>query len=252
MKSKSCVVYAFAHAGATSSIYQKWIRDIEAAQLDVELIPIELPGRGRQLKQEPILNLDRLTEHLALSIQKDFELKSEIGAQHWMTFGHSFGGVLSFAIVNYLYRYFKLSPKKMIISGSIPPCSQMDDGRERWGDEQIFQNIQKLGGTPVGLLKNEVFKKQIIHQFRNDYIIRKQLNNLCNEVIDIDASLIHARSDDFIKENTFLDWNQHLSGDVNVSYIQGGHFSIYNHQQIVFDLFSSELKVDNQYDQVKI
>lgn len=239
MSVKSCVVYAFPHAGATASIYQKWSRNLQQHHLDVELVGIELPGRGRLAKQEAILNLSDLIEYLASFIRTDFAVRQKNGAVSWMAFGHSFGGVLGYTVVSYLYHYFQLIPKTLVISGSVAPTVQSDDKRAAWSDEQIFRNIQKLGGTPSLLLNNETIKKQLIHQFRHDYIIRDQFKTFKHDAIYLKAHLIHARQDSFIDEQKLFAWQQHFSEQLDVTYIDGGHFSIYENFDVIKNIIKA-------------
>ena len=78
-------LFCFPYAGGSAAIYRLWHLNLPS---NVEVCPVELPGRGRRLGEKPFERLDLLVESL------DEVLVPLCREKPFAFFGHSLGGSL--------------------------------------------------------------------------------------------------------------------------------------------------------------
>ena len=228
------VIYAFPHAGASASVYRPWLNPSHEGR-NALLSPIDLPGRGSLAREASIQQLDKLVEQLAKNISQDFRLQKLAGITQWVTFGHSFGGVLSVAVTKQLELHHDMSPEFSVVSGSIAPCVQEYDELHTWTDEQILGKVKADMATPDAVLNIPALAQRIVAQLRSDYIIRSQ--------VDQPLTLISASADQYISRESMTAWKNHTSGQTSLIEIEGDHFAVYRH----WDFIKQELLRESQH-----
>ncbi|MDC9594382.1 thioesterase II family protein [Xenorhabdus sp. IM139775] len=226
------VIYAFPHAGATTAIYRPWLNDLMATQSAI-LHPVAIPGRGALAKEPEIHDLDSLLERLAADIWADWQQKQAQGITEWITFGHSFGGVLSLAVGQALMRNYGTSPLFGVVSSAVPPHRQFTDKRHEWTDEQLIQKTKEDRGTPDAILNEPALIKPIIRQLRNDYLIRSQFPLLGNRSVNYPLVLVSATHDKYVTLADMEAWKLYTSNDISLIRIEGDHFAVYQHWDVI-------------------
>lgn len=228
---KKRVVYAFPHLGAGAAIYNAWANQANASDA-ILFKAMEIPGRGTLGAEENIQELDAFINKLADDMHFHYiQNESEIG--EWITFGHSFGGVISVAVTQILEKKYGMSPAFSIISASPAPCVQQDEGLHLLSDEQILQKVRNDNGTPDVLLDQPLIAKRLIKQFRSDYLIKSQFSDLKALKVKQPLILITASEDFDVPCEDVLAWKNHSSEPVSHTEIEGGHFAIYKHWDVV-------------------
>ncbi|PHM71130.1 thioesterase II family protein [Xenorhabdus kozodoii] len=226
------VIYAFPHAGATTAIYRPWLQDLMTTKSAI-LQPVAIPGRGYLAKQPEIPDLDLLVERLASDIWADFRQKQAQGITEWITFGHSFGGVLSVAVGRALMENYATSPLFGVVSSAVPPHRQLNDERHKWTDEQWVQKTREDQGTPEAILNEPALIKPIIRQLRSDYLIRSQFPRLGNIQVNYPLVLISATHDPHVTLADMEAWQNYTSDDISLTHIAGDHFAVYRHWDVI-------------------
>ena len=105
---------ALAHAGGSAKALVHFRRHLPA---NIELRPVDLPGRGSRFSQPLMAARAPLIEKLAT------ELASTVH-QPYALFGHSLGGMLSFELAHALMRRGCAAPQALCIAAAPAPCSQ--------------------------------------------------------------------------------------------------------------------------------
>ncbi|KLU16978.1 MULTISPECIES: thioesterase II family protein [Xenorhabdus] len=232
------VIYAFPHAGATTATYRPWLNDLMTTQSAI-LQPVAIPGRGYLAKEPEIHDLDALIERLASDIRADFQQKQAQGFTEWITFGHSFGGVLSIAVGRALKNY-GTSPLFGVVSSSVPPHRQPKDERHTWTDEQLMQKTKADQGTPDAILNEPALIKPIIRQLRNDYLIRSQFPRLGTIQVSYPLVLVSATHDSYVTLADMEAWKNYTAGDISLTHIEGDHFAVYRHWDVIKQILLSK------------
>ncbi|CDG22366.1 conserved protein of unknown function [Xenorhabdus poinarii G6] len=230
------VIYAFPHAGASASVYRTWLSRFKE---DTSLVfkPIEIPGRDMLNHEKVIDNLPLLVDRICTDIHVDFINRQQAGVTEWVTFGHSFGGVLSFIVSAALSENYAMHPLFSVISGSIAPSIQADDDRHLWTDEQIISKMRADNGTPESILNEPAFARRLVTSLRTDYILRHQFLAFADKKVSQPLDIISADKDEHVTEEMQAAWRHHTFATTQLHLIEGGHFAIYNYFDLVKALF---------------
>src|SRR5256885_7567034 len=80
-------LYCFPFAGGSSNFYADWVGDFTGP---VELVPVQLPGRGARMSERPATDITKLAAEVATVIA---DQPTEV-----LLFGHSMGAILAFEV----------------------------------------------------------------------------------------------------------------------------------------------------------
>ena len=129
-------------AGASATMYLRWRRLLPRW---IEVVPVELPGRGTRLGEDFVEDFDALVAQLCA--EQDAALRG-----NFALFGHSMGSLLAWGIAQRLRASGRALPRALLVSGSAAP-SQRDPDRfvDMDDDKALIGDLRKQGGTPEEL-----------------------------------------------------------------------------------------------------
>ncbi len=99
------------HAGGTSALFDAWPDGLPA---QVEVIAVELPGRGSRADEAPCTELGPLLDALERAL-------ASLHDRPFALFGHSFGAVVAFELCRRLRRQGAPMPSHLFVSGFVGP-----------------------------------------------------------------------------------------------------------------------------------
>jgi medium-chain acyl-[acyl-carrier-protein] hydrolase len=105
-------LFCFGHAGSGASFFAEWWRQLPA---DIEVCPIQLPGRWSRWREEP------MQDAVAVARALVGELKREFAAKPFAFYGHSLGGLLAYETTVCLREKACPLPRALLVSGRRPP-----------------------------------------------------------------------------------------------------------------------------------
>src|SRR4051812_36705935 len=153
-------LFCFPYAGGSASIYRAWGSQLPS---EIEVCPIQLPGRETHLMRKPFQQLRPLVDALALAIfpylNKPFAI-----------FGHSMGALIGFELVRHVRRLYGLEPCHLFVSGHRAP--QLPDPHQPiyfLPDEELKNELQRIGGTPEDVLLNTELLQVMFPLLRADF-----------------------------------------------------------------------------------
>src|SRR5689334_24570553 len=93
-------LFCFPFAGGGASSYLSWGSTITP---DIEICPVQLPGRENRLHEKPFVQMEPLMATLAEVLYPHMTMP-------FAFFGHSMGAIISFSLTRYLRQQQGLSP----------------------------------------------------------------------------------------------------------------------------------------------
>lgn len=104
-------LFCLPYAGDSSRVFQSWSESLPGV---VELVAIELPGRGRRILEPAFKSMNTLAQELSCALYYQID-------KPYVVFGHSMGSRIALNAVHELSRFGSPPPLHFITSGSAPP-----------------------------------------------------------------------------------------------------------------------------------
>lgn len=170
----------FPHAGAAPGNYRSWRR---ALPLEVELIAVNLTGRGVRAREPFAAKLEDVVEEV-LEALKTLPTVSEIPL---VFYGHSMGSMVAYGVVRGIQKQRRKDsdsslplPIKLFVSGRRAPHVPMPEGVEPWSkltEPELLDRIKRIGGTPDEILNNKELMDLFLPVLRSDFGLLDQYSN---------------------------------------------------------------------------
>lgn len=203
-------------AGASASMYMRWRRSFPQW---VEVVPVELPGRGSRFGEAFVEDFDALV--LQLSREQVDGLR-----QPYALFGHSMGALLAYGIaLRQRARHARL-PEILLASGSPAPSRRDPDrfaGKDN--DEALIEDMRKQGGTPEEVFANEEMLRLTLDVLGADYRVVEGYQHQIVPPLPMPLHVFAGRDDD-IEVERIEAWQEEAGGRFSVEWFDGGHFFV--------------------------
>src|SRR5579864_9349667 len=110
-------LFCLPHAGGNKYAYKRFV---DAAPPFVKVIPLEYPGRGERVDEDPITDVIELTK-LMLS-----EIKDDLGSPYAI-YGHSMGTLVGYLMLREMRGAGYEFPEFLFVTGSEGPATRKKD-----------------------------------------------------------------------------------------------------------------------------
>ena len=132
-------LFCFPYAGAGASIFRTWPDGLPA---DVEICPVQYPGRGTRPMETPFTEISSLVRALAQAmlplVDKPFAF-----------FGHSLGALVAFELAQELRRQSSLQPARLFVSADrAPQIPRRNRPIHALPEGEFLAELRRLNGIP--------------------------------------------------------------------------------------------------------
>jgi surfactin synthase thioesterase subunit len=181
----------------------------------VEVIPVELPGRGARAKETPFVDVRGLANNLVQGLASSF-------LQPYALFGHSVGALLAFEIA----LQAKTKPVHLFASAHrSPECRYMGRVLHTLPDVALCNELSLLGGMSEVLLREPDVMRLLLPAIRAD--LRMTEAYLPHEVpsaLPCPVTAFAAIDDPRVPLSQMKNWGLHTTQSFNLHHMRGGHF----------------------------
>jgi len=206
----------FPYAGGSARVYTEW-KDMLSDK--IELIPIELPGHGKRLKEDLLDSVEAMVEDAYVQI-KDKMLDGQ-----YAFFGHSLGALIAYELTSKIIDNKLSKPDYIFISGMGPPhCQPKEEKIHSLPEKEFKKRIAYYGGTPEEVFTDPQLKKLFIPILRSDFKAYEQYSYEERDKQAFAAKLIifAGRNDEFA--NQLEEWQRYSKQKIDIYHFSGGHF----------------------------
>ncbi len=235
-------LFCFPYAGGAALIYRTWANHLPA---EVEVCPVQLPGRGKRL-QEPLLKrLTDVVENLTGEIQSLLD-------KPFAFFGHSMGAMICYEVAHALRRRCGTQPVQLFVSGCrAPQVPRQDQITYNLPDAELVEDLRRLNGTPAEVLEHPELMALMLPLLRADFEVVQTYAYQSEPPLNCPISAFGGLQDSEISPDDIEGWREQTTGRFIRRMFEGNHFFVNSAQPLLLRTLSQELHqiVKNlQYD----
>ena len=218
-----CQLFCFPYAGGSGAAYARWP---DLLGPGVEVLPITLPGHVGRLREPPITRMAPLAHQIADAITRRAD-------RPFAFLGHSMGALLCFEVARLLDRR-NLPPWHLVVSGSPAPASS-GESRQRhlWTEEELIEEMRRLGGTPAGLLADRDLMDCLLPALRADFEVIETYRYHAAPPLDASITAIGGADDPDVSLDDLCEWEAESTAECGVHLFPGGHFFLHTAERQV-------------------
>lgn len=215
-------LFCFPYAGGGASIFRFLT---EQSPADIEICPVQLPGREGRFTETPFTSLDLLTDSL-------YQVLLPYLKEPYAFFGHSMGALISFELTRLIYRKGQApAPMHLFVSGHrAPHLPALKPPLHQLPEPQLVDALHHLNGTPEDVLKQPELLQILLPLIRADftlcetYIYRPEPPLLCP------ISALGGLQDEDIPRESILAWREQTESSFHPYFFAGDHFFLHKEQ----------------------
>jgi medium-chain acyl-[acyl-carrier-protein] hydrolase len=225
-------MFCFPYAGGTALIFKKWADFLPSS---VQVIAVELPGRGARLRERPFVSLPALIDELKEVIRPLLD-------KPFVFFGHSMGAIIAFELARSLRRKYGQEPKALFIAGRrAPQVPSSEPATYNLPHDEFMEELIKLDGTPKEVIDHAELMELMLPILRADFQLVQTYEYLAEAPLHCPISVYGGLQDFETPPDNLLPWKELTSSRFASHMLPGDHFFIRSSQSQLLRLLAREL-----------
>lgn len=208
-------LFCFPHAGGSAALFRTWADTLPA---EIEVCPVQLPGREQRLWEPPFTRLSLLVEHLVISLQQYLNLP-------FAFFGHSMGALIAYELARELNRQAYTVPIHLFVSGC--PAPQIPAPASPvylLPDAALIDHLRSLAGTPEAVLQNAELMQLMLPLIRADFTLYETYGYERGEPLPCPISTFGGLKDTEVIPRDLAGWREQTRASFTLRLFPGDHF----------------------------
>lgn len=210
-------LFCFGYAGGSATIFRTWHQYLPK---NVEVCPIEIPGRGKQIKSTPYQQIEPLiieiADHIIPYLDKPF-----------MIFGYSMGSLISFELCRILRSQHNLLPLHLVVAARRAPQFPAEKPLiSHLPDDEFIAELGKFNGTPQVVLDNDELMAIFLPIIRADFTLLESYNYTHQSPFDFPITTFGGLQDPEVSDNGLKAWEMQTNSSFSLKMLDGDHFFI--------------------------
>jgi surfactin synthase thioesterase subunit len=211
------------HAGGGPYVFRTW-----AARLPpwLEVLGVELPGRGRQISAAPLDRMTTLVERLG-------PLLPPLLDRPYLVFGHSMGALLGFEMVRWCKRMGLRQPHRLFVSGRNAPQTPPRPPLHQLPEEEFVARVLEYEGSPPEVFADPELRALFVAVLRADFAAVETHPFAAEPRLDCDLEALIGEQDPGVTAEQAERWAELTTGRASLTRFPGGHFFVQSAEHAV-------------------
>lgn len=226
-------LFCLPYAGGAASIFRDWPLYLPG---DVEVCPVQFPGRESRIREQPIERTDLLVEAILSALRPYLD-------KPFALLGHSMGAMLSFEMVRQLRRENYPQPVHLFVSAHrapqrpnrIPPIHQLPE-------DAFVRELRQLNGTPEEVLQNRELMQLLLPVLRSDFTLVETYTYADEEPLNCSISAFGGLQDSQVSSEELKAWKEQTKNGFKLRMFPGDHFFLHQHRTQLLSFITQDLK----------
>jgi medium-chain acyl-[acyl-carrier-protein] hydrolase len=227
-------LFCFPYAGGSATIFRTWADDLPET---IELCPIEIPGRGRQIKSPPYTKIQPLVREIAINIIPYLD-------KPYAFCGYSMGALISFELTRLLRHETNFCPLHLFVSARRAPQLAPDKPLiSQLPDTDFLAEISLLNGTPQAVLENAELMQLFLPIIRADFTLLESYIYSHQPPLDFPITAFGGLQDSTVSYTSLLAWQEQTTASFLLKMVDGDHFFINTSKRTLLNAVSQSLQL---------
>lgn len=202
----------------------------------INLVPLELPGRGKRYKEPLLTNIHDMVNDIFNQVKRLLD-------KPYAVYGHSLGAILGYLMVKNIVKENMPVPLHLFFSGRQAPSIQNKERNIHLLPKKAFiDKLIEYGGMPDELLKEKELLDFFEPIIRADFKAYETYKYEPDEPLDILLTVIIG-ADENITVQEAMEWQGITKRKILLRTFPGGHFFIFHHLPDMARIFSESLRL---------
>ncbi len=228
-------VFCFTHAGGSASSFVPWAKELAP---DIELVAVQLPGRGHRIAEPNLTRAEDLVEELAVDLEPLLDLP-------YVFFGHSMGSLLAFELARLFRHEAWPMPEKIIVSAFVAPQDLEVVSRvngeliHQLPDRRLIDFVRSLGSKmSSAAFEDPELAALVLPAIRADFELLAEYRCHEEEPLSVPFFAVAGKHDPLARPALMEPWRVHAR-DFTFIVRDTGHFLIEDDSPFLFHLIRS-------------
>ncbi|OCQ97730.1 putative thioesterase [Nostoc sp. MBR 210] len=217
-------LFCFPYAGGSSLIFRTWYASLPQ---NVEVCPIELPGRGKQMKLPAFTQMETLVKAIAPILLPYLD-------KPFAFFGHSMGALISAALACHLAEEYNKQPSHLFVSASRAPQIPLSKPPiHTLAEHEFKQKLRRLNGTPASVLDNDELMQLLTPILRADFTLSETYLYSQEIPLECPITAFGGLEDQEVSIQELEAWRSLTKNSFQLELFPGDHFFIHSSPSLV-------------------
>lgn len=226
-------LFCFPFAGGGAESYRDWATILPK---EVEVWPVQIPGRSLRMMEPPIDKMGVLVESLADAISP------YLRDMPFAFFGHSMGALVSYELTCYLRENELAMPATLFLSGRAAPLHSVGGLKHLLPDQDLIEELKQFDGTPGEVLDSPELLSLILPILRNDLkLLETYTFDSSRAPLDIPLHVTGGDTDSLVPVESLRDWSILSTAPNDVRIWSGGNFYLAKHKYAYLEALSNRI-----------
>jgi len=222
----------FPYAGGSAAAYREWQKALPDS---IEVWPIQLPGRGKRLSENPYTQVAHLVDELGEDI-----LRNMPGP--FAVFGYSMGALIAFELARRAQENGTRGPIHLFVAARRAPHLPSNH-RSTYDlpDFELIAELEKMRGTPPQLLEDPEAMRLFLPAIRADFELVQTYSFKAGRTLGCPITALGGVRDSSGDYRQIEPWKAQTTARFAVRMFPGDHFFINTCQQALVSVVAQEL-----------
>jgi medium-chain acyl-[acyl-carrier-protein] hydrolase len=220
-------LFAFPYAGGSARMFREWHGWFAPY---VEVVAVELPGRGIHRRSPPVDSMDAIVERLLMAFDPLLDVPFAL-------FGHSLGALIAFELCRALMKSGRRTPLHLFVSGMRAPhlihLVLEENQVNNLPDLELIEALRAFNGTPAELFEDRGLLELFLPILRADLRLGETYLHTVSQPLDHPITVFGGLEDRTAPTECLHEWRLHTRGASTVCLLEGGHFFIHQQQHVM-------------------
>jgi medium-chain acyl-[acyl-carrier-protein] hydrolase len=225
-------LFCFPYAGGGASLFRLWSKALPA---EIDVCPVQLPGREGRLKENSFTRLTPLVQALDQALHPYLDIP-------FAFFGYSMGALISFELARHLRRNHNPCPHHLFVAAHRAPQLPKEHPDLHQLPEQAFLDaLDRLGGTPTSVSQHAELMKFILPMLRADFALCETYVYSNEPPLDCPITAFGGEQDTHVSIASLSAWREQTLRQITLNILPGNHFFLQSQQSLLLQAISQEL-----------